>query len=135
MYLQRRQWCYRLFQFQFDCFGSIKYIKMKSFTALKIYLRFLGIVQMDSSRAFTIISNCVFFIIFIEHLLATLWFLLFNVQTFREFAESFFYVSYALLVLSWYGINFMHRQKYADNFEELDEIIDMSKFCTVFVQL
>lgn len=102
---------------------------MKCFTALQGYLRYLGIVQLSSTRGeliFTRILNCIFFTIFIEHSIATVWFLLFKAQTFREYAESFFYVSYALLVLSWYSINFIHRHKYANNFSKLDACIAMS---------
>lgn len=103
---------------------------MKCFTALQGYLRYLGIVQLSPTRGelmFTRILNGIFFTIFIEHSIATVWFLLFKAQTFREYAESFFYVSYALLVLSWYSINFIHRHKYANNFSKLDACIAMSE--------
>lgn len=59
--------------------------------------------------------------------LATIYFCAFDAQTFRNYAESFFYMCYALQSFAWYTMNFFNRFKYAQFFSELDEIIAQSK--------
>lgn len=103
---------------------------MKSFEAVRGYLRWMGIVRLDSSYSeiiFTRTLICSFYTIFIGHLFAEFSFLFLDAQSFRDYAEVSFYLGYALLVLSWYSSHFMHRQKYADIFIELDTIIAKSK--------
>lgn len=72
--------------------------------------------------------NCTIYAIFIQHLAATIWFFAFNAQTFREYAESFFYICYAMQLSSWYTLNFLNRVKYEQFFKELDGIIAQSKY-------
>lgn len=81
---------------------------------------------------YSIFSNCIFFLIFATHSGATFSFFVFKAEVFREYAESFFYFSYALLELSWYTLNFLHRDKHADIFMRLDAMIAKSEFSIIF---
>lgn len=104
---------------------------METFRLLKSYMQFMGLTKLGLNYTdwiFSIISNCIFFLIFGIHSCATFSFFIFKAQTFREYAESFFYFSYALLELSWYALNFLHRDKYDDIFDQLNTIIAKSKF-------
>lgn len=104
---------------------------MESFKILKKNMRFLGILrtasdQKDQNRS--VIMNCLFYIVIIEHTLTLSAFLVFEAKTFREIAASFYYVCYTLQVLSWYTFLFLNRNKYADSFSELEEIVAQSNY-------
>lgn len=114
-----------------------KRYKMETFQLLKTYLRPLGALRSSidgcKSQAFRITKNILIFAMLTEHAMAVIWFFSFDAQTFREYVESFFYICYALQVLSWYAMHFMNRSKYVEFFAELDGIIAKSKwsaFCT-----
>lgn len=102
---------------------------MASFGLLKENLRFMGVLRTGSDRngqIRSIIMNCLFFVVIIEHSLALSAFLVFEAKTFREYAASFYYVCYTLQVLSWFTMLFLNRNKYAGFFSELDEIVAQS---------
>lgn len=101
---------------------------MESFRRLKRYLRQLGVVRLSSDRSeqnHGIAMNCLFFAVLTQHALATMSYFVFTAQTFREYAESFYYVTYTLQVYT--TMHFLNRNKYAQFFAELDAIVTLSK--------
>lgn len=103
---------------------------METFQLLKTYLRPLGALRSNKdskSQVLGITINILIFAMLTEHAMTVIWFFSFDAQTFREYVESFFYICYALQVLSWYAMHFMNRSKYVEFFAELDGIIAKSK--------
>lgn len=103
---------------------------MESFRRLKRYLRQLGVVRLSSDRndqKHGIAMNCLFFTVLTQHVFATSAYFLVTAHTFREYAESFYYVTYTLQVFAWYTMHFLNRHKYAEFFAELEGIVALSK--------
>lgn len=90
----------------------------------------MGITKVNSNYGewiFSICSNCIFFLAYATHFSATLAFILFKAELFREYAEAFFYLTFTMLELSWYGLHILHRNECDDVFTQLDAIIAKSK--------
>lgn len=104
--------------------------KMKTFDLLRNYIRNLGIFQWSSNRCgnlFTTFLNCVYFGIFMIFFMTTLWYFLFTAQTIIEYAKSFYFMSYAIVVLVWYSTFLWKTDEYAALFKNFDIKVRKSK--------
>lgn len=63
----------------------------------------------------------------------TAWFFIFKRRTFDETAESVFFTGQALLYFVMYPLLYRTKESLLDTFEELDNIIEISKYLNHFV--
>lgn len=103
---------------------------MKSFEQFKIYLRRVGLLHRNSSASekledFT--SNCVVLSICAIYWLTASWFFVFTAQTLIQHTESFFFSSTAALIALWYLICLWYKERHAEMFERIDEIMEKSE--------
>lgn len=98
---------------------------MKSFESLKFYLRLLGLWKSDTEKH-DLILNIMFFVFFFNFFVTSFWFFAFEAQNFIEYSKSFYYMTSALLSLSWYSIYIYQKISYAQVFSDLDQMIQKS---------
>lgn len=104
---------------------------MKYIEKLKVQLRGLGIFYSDSilkAKLIAIALRCGLSIICILHFSASTWYFLFEAQTLKQHSESLVSVFSALLIFLWFLTLLFQCEQYAELLNELDSIIDKSKF-------
>lgn len=96
------------------------------FELLRYHLHWMGLSKWNSKSEGTssaITSNCVHLGIFLFYLASSMWVLLFEAETFKEFAEIFVFIMSAVFQILWYSYFLWQSQNYDSVFDELDKII------------
>lgn len=97
--------------------------KMVFFNSLRNYLRIFGYFQQNSRRSEQIICKtliCTILIILEFSFISVMSYFINEAKTFREYADSFLYVSYSFLMLAWcisFPWNKANFSKIIDNIE------------------
>lgn len=97
---------------------------------LKRNFRWLGILQFDSQPNRMIIAailNCICGGLFGFYVLSNLWFFIFDAVTYEDYSRSFFFCLSSSLGALWYATYLMGKNKYADIFDDLDDIVEKSE--------
>lgn len=97
---------------------------------LKYFFRWFGVLQFESQpnrRLIATILNWICSVFLFLYVLTTFWFFAFDAETFEDYSRSFFFFVTATLSVIWYAIYLMGKDKYADIFDDLDDIIEKSK--------
>lgn len=102
---------------------------------LKYYFGWLGILSFDSQAKHKLLATILQWIycgMFAIYVLTTSWFFAFEAVTFQDYSRSFFFVSIATLSTVWYATHVAYQDKYAQIFDDFDNIIERRKkiFCT-----
>lgn len=108
---------------------------MKSLDLLQIQMQWLGILPRhanQSGKTIRLFLNFAIFGIFLEFFLTTLWYFAFTANTLIEHAESFYVVTFAAVLLTWYSIYLWHRDDFRALFLDLDKIILRSEYLFCF---
>lgn len=104
---------------------------MKYFEKLKIRLCQLGIFYWDydpKSKKIAIATRCGFFVIFISFILTTAYYLLFEAQTPGEYSKSLLFLIGSVAIVLWYFGLIFQNERYTAIFDEVETIIEKSKF-------
>lgn len=98
-------------------------------------MNLLGILQLDPSQQKQMlfkVANLTVFATFFQFWLTTLWYLLFEADTFLEYAQCAAYVLTSTQSIVWYLLMLWQRQDKIVFFTRLDALIENSEFDQVF---
>lgn len=104
---------------------------MKPFDRLVRYMRMIGLWRKDKSlqdKSIGVIVNGLFMVISLISIVTTVWYFLFNAETFVEYAESFYNILLALVIPMIYLIFLWQGETFNMCFNDLNLIIEASKF-------
>lgn len=97
---------------------------------LKEHFLWLGILQFDAQPHRMFIAkalNVICAAILAFYISMPFWFLIFDAVTFEDYSRSFFFFMCGSLCASWYTIYLVCHRKYAEIFDDLDDIVEKSK--------
>lgn len=103
---------------------------MTTFNALKNHMKLVGVLRShstDRDRIVFKISGYLTLATFIQYWITINWFLIFEAQTFLEYAESATNVLTASMCLLWYYMMFRQQKDTIECFTRLDALIEKSK--------
>lgn len=111
-----------------------KTYKMHSFELVKGYWRDMGIFECKIKREWrlSIFLKCGHFLVLISCALSTLWFTIFEAQTFRQRTTSFCHFLCSILLTIWYSIHILQNDQFVEQFKVLTNIIEQSKIAKYF---
>lgn len=104
--------------------------EMKSFNLLQVQMKWLGILPWHSNKNGKVIRlclNCVIYGIILEFILMSFWYFAFTAQTLNEYANSFYILTFGIVLFAWYSTYLRHRDNFNMLFLDLDGIIRKSK--------
>lgn len=113
---------------------NFKAFNMITFDTVRICRKMMGILPLNSNRrewTLNTILKTLWITDITVHCLSTLWFSLFDAETFTEFVQSFFNVLHSSLLLTWFSIYYLQRNAYASYIDQLETEIEKSKYTAI----